>query len=183
MIVTGGARRGRVHAVRRSREDRLHLRGHVRDHQPRRLAPDADPHEPRGADEPGRDLRRPAVLELGLGHLGHHPRGADDDDGQGDLRSASKTCSRSASCWGSERSTQIRFALPSASKPRNARTSYSAKSPPFRLFRVWAFVPCDVRTPSGQTRVRTAEPRQQPAISTTGASRSARAARQIATNT
>ena len=52
----------------------------------RRLAADAGADEPRRTDEPGGDLRRAAVLELGLGRLGNDPRGADDDDGQGDLR-------------------------------------------------------------------------------------------------
>ena len=36
---------------------------------------------------PGRDLRRPALLELDLGRLGHRARGADADDAQGHLRS------------------------------------------------------------------------------------------------
>ena len=42
---------------------------------------------PGGADEPGRHLHRAAVLELGLGDLGHGTGGTDDDDDQGDLRS------------------------------------------------------------------------------------------------
>ena len=42
----------------------------ARDHEPRRMAADAGPDGPRRADEPRGDLRRPAVLELGLGRMG-----------------------------------------------------------------------------------------------------------------
>ena len=42
----------------------------VHHHQPRRVPADAGADEPRGADEPGRDLRGPALLELDLGLWG-----------------------------------------------------------------------------------------------------------------
>ena len=79
-------RHGRLHPVRRRAQDQLHLRRRAGHHQPRRLAADTRADEPRGTDEPGGDLRRPAVLELGLGRVGDDPRRPDDDDGQGDLR-------------------------------------------------------------------------------------------------
>ena len=57
------------------------------DHQPRGLSADAVADQPRGAHERGGDLRRPAVLGLGLECLGDAARGADADGDQGGLRS------------------------------------------------------------------------------------------------
>ena len=95
LIVTGGL--GAVTFMQFDDcEDHLHLRHHPCHHQPRRLAAHADADGPGRADEPGRDLRGAAVLELGLGRLGRDPRGADDDDGQGDLRPGG----RPAGGWG-----------------------------------------------------------------------------------
>ena len=64
----------------------VHQRRGVRDHEPRRHAPHANDDGTRGADESGRDLRRPALLVVGLGRVGNHPRRADADDDESDLR-------------------------------------------------------------------------------------------------
>ncbi len=65
----------------------VYVSGHgARDHQPRRLAAHAAAHEPRGADEPRGDLRRPVVLELGVGRVGHDPRRPDADGDQVGMR-------------------------------------------------------------------------------------------------
>ena len=58
----------------------------VRDHHPRGHAAHAVAHQPRGADERRGRLRRPAVLGMGVGRVGHSARGADADGHQGGLR-------------------------------------------------------------------------------------------------
>ncbi|MSO56956.1 MAG: AI-2E family transporter [Acidobacteria bacterium] len=55
-------------------------------HLARRMAADADADGPRGVDEPRGGVRRPVVLELGLGGVGHAARRPDDDVRQGCLR-------------------------------------------------------------------------------------------------
>ena len=59
--------------------------------------------QPRGADERGRDLRRPAVLGLGVERLGDAARGADADGDQGGLRSRRRLQAPSASCSATSR--------------------------------------------------------------------------------
>jgi hypothetical protein len=56
-------------------------------HDARRVRADADAREPRLIDESGGGLCGAAVLELGVGDLGHAARGADDDGDQSHLRS------------------------------------------------------------------------------------------------
>ena len=87
VIVTGGTAVGRVPAVRQHAHGAARLRRLARDHEPRRISADALADEPGGADERGRDLRRPAVLGLGLERVGDAARGADADGHQGGLRS------------------------------------------------------------------------------------------------
>ena len=57
------------------------------DHHARGMVPDAVAHRTRRVDEPRGDLCRTAVLELGLGRLGHAARRTDNDGDQGGLRS------------------------------------------------------------------------------------------------
>ena len=91
-----------------------HHHGH---HQSRGLAADAGADEPRRTDEPGRHLRRAAVLELGLGRLGNDPRGADDDDGQGDLRQGGRPAAGGRAAGGVKIvNSQSRLQLPSSQR-------------------------------------------------------------------
>ena len=87
LVVTVRARCRRLHAVRRSPQDRLRVCGCAGDHEPRGMAADADPDGTCRTDESRGDFRGTVVLELGMGRHGHNPGRPHADGTQGGLRS------------------------------------------------------------------------------------------------
>ena len=70
LLVTGGLALVAFMQFNDIAAQRLRQRRRVRDHESRRISPDADDDGPRRADESGGDLRRAAVLVAGCGACG-----------------------------------------------------------------------------------------------------------------